>query len=149
MQHYTMLINGVQVAGENGQFDVINPATGTAFAQCPAGSLAQLDAAVDAAQAAFKTWRLSTHALRCERLMAIADDIEQNADALARLIVLEQGKPLELAFSEVMGAPPGPATPPGNRSTSSWWKKPRPSASSCTASPWGWWPPSHRGTGRS
>ncbi|CRM46022.1 aldehyde dehydrogenase family protein [Pseudomonas asgharzadehiana] len=103
MQHYTMLINGVQVAGENGQFDVINPATGTAFAQCPAGSLAQLDAAVDAAQAAFKTWRLSTHALRCERLMAIADDIEQNADALARLIVLEQGKPLELAFSEVMG----------------------------------------------
>ncbi|MBN2978773.1 aldehyde dehydrogenase [Pseudomonas fluorescens] len=104
MQHYTMLINGVQVAGENGQFDVINPATGAAFAQCPAGSLAQLDAAVNAAQAAFKTWRHSSHALRCEHLGAIADDIEQDADALARLIVREQGKPLELAFSEVMGA---------------------------------------------
>ena len=104
MQHYTMLINGVQVAGENGQFDVINPATGTAFAQCPAGSLAQLDQAVAAAQAAFKTWRHSTHALRCERLLAIAEAIEQDADALARLIVLEQGKPLELALSEVMGA---------------------------------------------
>ncbi|OPK01287.1 aldehyde dehydrogenase [Pseudomonas veronii] len=104
MHHYTMLINGVQVAGENGQFDVINPATGTAFAQCPAGSLAQLDQAVAAAQAAFKTWRHSTHALRCERLLAIAEAIEQDADALARLIVLEQGKPLELALSEVMGA---------------------------------------------
>ncbi|WLI08596.1 MULTISPECIES: aldehyde dehydrogenase family protein [Pseudomonas] len=104
MQHYTMLINGVQVAGENGQFDVINPATGVVFAQCPAGSLAQLDAAVNAAQAAFKTWRHRSHALRCEHLGAIADDIEQDADALARLIVREQGKPLELAFSEVMGA---------------------------------------------
>ena len=104
MHHYKMLINGVQVAGENGQFDVINPATGAAFAQCPAGSLSQLDEAVAAAQAAFKAWRHSPHSLRCEHLLAIAEEIEQDADALARLIVLEQGKPLELAFSEVMGA---------------------------------------------
>lgn len=104
MHAYKMLINGVQVAGENGQFDVINPATGSAFAQCPAGSLGQLDAAVAAAQAAFKTWRHSAHERRCEHLNAIANDIEQDADALARLIVMEQGKPLELAFSEVMGA---------------------------------------------
>ncbi len=104
MHAYKMLINGVQVAGENGQFDVINPATGSAFAQCPAGSLGQLDAAVAAAQVAFKTWRHSAHERRCEHLNAIANDIEQDADALARLIVMEQGKPLELAFSEVMGA---------------------------------------------
>ncbi|MGZ0716246.1 aldehyde dehydrogenase family protein [Pseudomonas palleroniana] len=104
MHQYKMLINGVSVAGENGQFDVINPATGAAFAYCPAGSLSQLDEAVAAAQAAFKTWRHSTHGQRCEHLKAIADGIEQDADALARLIVQEQGKPLELAFSEVMGA---------------------------------------------
>ncbi|WP_397458558.1 aldehyde dehydrogenase family protein [Pseudomonas asplenii] len=104
MNNYKMLINGAQVAGEQGQFDVINPATGAAFAQCPAGSLGQLDQAVEAAQAAFKSWRHSTHPDRCERLLAIAADIEREADSLARLIVLEQGKPLELAFSEVMGA---------------------------------------------
>ena len=104
MQNYTMHINGLPVAGEQGRFDVINPATGKVFAQCPAGSLAQLDQAVDAAHAAFKTWRHSSHADRCQRLLAIATDIEQAADALARLIVQEQGKPLELAFSEVMGA---------------------------------------------
>ncbi|SDT28681.1 Acyl-CoA reductase [Pseudomonas asplenii] len=104
MNNYKMLINGAQVAGEQGQFDVINPATGAAFAQCPAGSLGQLDQAVEAAQAAFKSWRHSTHPDRCERLLAIAVDIEREADSLARLIVLEQGKPLELAFSEVMGA---------------------------------------------
>ncbi|WP_423749159.1 aldehyde dehydrogenase family protein [Pseudomonas sp. VD9] len=104
MHNYKMLIDGAQVAGEQGQFDVINPATGVAFAQCPAGSLGQLDQAVDAAQQAFKSWRHSSHPDRCERLLAIAADIEQEADSLARLIVLEQGKPLELAFSEVMGA---------------------------------------------
>lgn len=104
MHHYKMLINGIQVAGANGQFDVINPATGAAFAQCSAGSLAQLDDAVAAAQVAFKAWRHVSHAQRCERLLAIAESIEQGADELARLIVQEQGKPLELAFSEVMGA---------------------------------------------
>lgn len=99
-----MLIDGIQVAGEEGRFDVINPATGAVFAQCPAGSLGQLDQAVNAAQLAFKSWRHSSHPDRCERLLAIAADIEQEAPSLARLIVLEQGKPLELAFSEVMGA---------------------------------------------
>ncbi|MCQ6255204.1 aldehyde dehydrogenase family protein [Pseudomonas sp. Q11] len=104
MHDYHMLINGVQVRGENGHFDVLNPATGSAFAQCPAGSLAQLDLAVAAAQAAFGEWRHSTHEDRCERLLSIAADIEQQAQALARLVVLEQGKPLALALSEVMGA---------------------------------------------
>ena len=104
MHNYKMLIDGIQVAGEEGRFDVINPATGAVFAQCPAGSLGQLDQAVNAAQLAFKSWRHSSHPDRCERLLAIAADIEQETPSLARLIVLEQGKPLELAFSEVMGA---------------------------------------------
>lgn len=50
MHDYQMLINGARVDGENGHFDVINPATGTVFARCAAGSLAQLDLAVEAAQ---------------------------------------------------------------------------------------------------
>lgn len=103
MHEYQMLINGLQVDGEDGHFEVINPATGRAFARCPAGSLAQLDQAVAAAQSAFGTWRCTRHEDRCERLLAIAADIEQDAEALARLIVLEQGKPLALALSEVMG----------------------------------------------
>ncbi|BBP64594.1 aldehyde dehydrogenase [Pseudomonas sp. Cab53] len=104
MHDYQMLINGQPVDGEDGHFEVINPATGRAFARCPAGSLAQLDQAVDAAQRAFGSWRCTAHEDRCERLLAIAADIERDAEALARLIVLEQGKPMALAFSEVMGA---------------------------------------------
>jgi acyl-CoA reductase-like NAD-dependent aldehyde dehydrogenase len=104
MNDFRMLIDGAQVAGESGSFDVINPATGAAFAQCPAGSLAQLNQAVDAAGNAFKQWKHSTHEDRCKRLHAIADDLEREAAELARLIVQEQGKPLALAMSEVMGS---------------------------------------------
>lgn len=103
MYDYRMLIDGAWVTGENGHFDVINPATGAPFAQCPAGSLGQLDQAVQAARRAFGQWRQSTHEERRECLRRIADDIEREAGELARLIVLEQGKPLELAISEVMG----------------------------------------------
>ncbi|WP_437881660.1 aldehyde dehydrogenase family protein [Pseudomonas sp. LRF_L74] len=103
MNDYPMLIDGARVAGEDGHFDVVNPATGEAFAQCTAGSLAQLDQAVQAAQRAFSLWRYSSHAERSECLRRIASDIEGEAEALARLIVAEQGKPLSLAMGEVMG----------------------------------------------
>src|SRR3546814_5805900 len=71
MHDYHMLINGVQVRGENGHFDVLNPATGSAFAQCPAGSLAQLDLAVAAAQAAFGE-RSEEHTSELQSLMRIS-----------------------------------------------------------------------------
>ncbi|MDR6642411.1 acyl-CoA reductase-like NAD-dependent aldehyde dehydrogenase [Luteibacter sp. 1214] len=38
------------------RFDVMNPATGTVLAQAPAASAAQLDEAIAAAKAAFRTW---------------------------------------------------------------------------------------------
>lgn len=103
MYDYRMLIDGARVEGEAGHFDIINPASGVGFAQCGAGSIAQLDQAVEAAQRAFGEWRLSSHAQRSACLQRIADDLEHEADALARLIVAEQGKPLALAMSEVMG----------------------------------------------
>ncbi|PZW44407.1 aldehyde dehydrogenase family protein [Pseudomonas sp. URMO17WK12:I2] len=103
MNDYRMLIDGARVAGEGGHFEVLNPATETAVAQCTAGSLAQLDLAVAAARRAFAGWQLTSHAERSACLQRIADAIEQDAERLARLIVSEQGKPLALAFSEVMG----------------------------------------------
>lgn len=103
MNDYQLLIDGARVPAEGGYFEVINPATGQAFAHCPAASVAQLELAVEAAQRAFTSWGRSSCAERCERLQLIAADIEREADELARLIVMEQGKPLALAFSEVMG----------------------------------------------
>ena len=51
MQEYSMYIGGEFVTA-NHTFDVINPATGEAFAKCPAGSAEHVDLAVKAARAA-------------------------------------------------------------------------------------------------
>ena len=52
MSDYKLLINGNLVAGAS-TTPVLNPATEEVVAQCPRGSIAQLDEAVAAAKAAF------------------------------------------------------------------------------------------------
>lgn len=103
MQNFQLLIDGSKLPGGAGEFAVLNPATGEPLAQCPAGTLEQLNHAVEAARSAFSTWRSSTTAERRERLHKAANDIEREAEELAKLIVGEQGKPMALAMSEVMG----------------------------------------------
>lgn len=98
---YNLIINGQQVAGANGSFSVLNPATETEVAQCPQASVAQLDEAVAAAQDAFKSWKNTSQQQRQQLLHAIADGIEANAEQLAEILVAEQGKPLFLAQIEV------------------------------------------------
>lgn len=100
----TLFINGQAVAGEREAFPVINPATGEAFAQCPAASAEQVDAAVVAARTAFKTFQHTPDAELQAMLHRIADLVEANADELAQLVTLEQGKPLALAQMEVGAA---------------------------------------------
>jgi len=100
----TLFINGQAVAGGRDPFPVINPATGEAFAQCPAATPEQVDEAVAAANAAFKTFQYTPDADRKAMLFKIADLIDAHADELARLITLEQGKPLALAQVEVGAA---------------------------------------------
>jgi acyl-CoA reductase-like NAD-dependent aldehyde dehydrogenase len=100
----SLFIGGKAVDGALEAFPVINPATEEAFAHCPAASPEQLDQAVAAATEAFKTFRNTPDAERKAMLHKIADLIEANADELARLVTLEQGKPLALAQMEVGGA---------------------------------------------
>ncbi|MBV0933606.1 aldehyde dehydrogenase family protein [Marinobacterium weihaiense] len=100
----TLFINGQAVAGEREAFGVVNPATGEAFAQCPAASPEQVDAAVAAANTAFKTFQHTADADRKAMLHRIADLIDAHADELAQLVTLEQGKPMALAQMEVGAA---------------------------------------------
>lgn len=53
---FRMLIDGELVEGAT-SFDVINPATGSAFAQCPKADRALVDRAVAAAKRAFPAGR--------------------------------------------------------------------------------------------
>ncbi|MBN3726014.1 aldehyde dehydrogenase family protein [Burkholderia sp. Ac-20379] len=76
-------------------FDVMNPATGAVLAQAPAATPGQLDAAIAAAKAAFKTWSALGYDKREAYLNAYADALQAHRDELARLLTLEQGKPLK------------------------------------------------------
>lgn len=90
-----LLIDGAwvdAVAGET--FETIDPATGEVLAAVARGRAADVDAAVGAAKAATASpgWREMRPADRSALLWRIADLIEANADQLAQLESLDQGK---------------------------------------------------------
>lgn len=103
MSDYKLLINGQLVAGDS-TMTVTNPATEEPVAQCARASSAQLDAAVAAANAAFPAWSRTSIDERRAVLVKIADAIQGTLPEMARLLTLEQGKPLQDAMGEIFGA---------------------------------------------
>jgi len=103
MSTYRLQIGGRAVAGAT-TMPVINPATEAVITECPRADLAQLNAAVAAAKAAFPAWARLDLAARRQKLLAIAADLTRHAAELARLLTAEQGKPLAHAEGEVAGA---------------------------------------------
>lgn len=100
---YSLLINGRAEAG-SGQFDVIDPATGTAFARCPRADIALLNEAVAAAKAAFPAWSRIAIDERAALVSALADALEARAGEFAQLLTQEQGKPSDQAMFEIIGS---------------------------------------------
>lgn len=100
MRDFTMTIGGRAAAG-SGRLAVINPATGQAVAEAPQASPGDLDQAVAAADRAFAGWSETPLALRRGMIIKLADAIEARVDEFARLLTLEQGKPLPEATYEV------------------------------------------------
>ncbi|MGC9951664.1 MAG: aldehyde dehydrogenase family protein [Bryobacteraceae bacterium] len=95
-----LLINNRWVNSESGKtFPTVNPATGEEIAQVAEADSADVDKAVRAARAAFDggAWRKISAAERGRLLNRLADLIEQNADELALLESLDNGKPYQVA----------------------------------------------------
>ena len=88
-----MLIGAKFVAGTEAPGDVINPKTEETIVQLPDASPAQVDAAVEAATAAFQIWSRTTPAERSGLLLKLADAIDAEAEAFATLEALNTGKP--------------------------------------------------------
>ena len=88
-----MLIGSKFVAGSEAAETVINPKTEETIVTLPDASPAQVDAAVQAADSAFKTWSRTTPAERSTLLLKLADAIEKDAEAFATLEALNCGKP--------------------------------------------------------
>jgi len=94
--HLTHLIAG-QARASADTLPVLDPATGEVFAQCPAGSAADVDDAVAAAQAAFPAWSGLTNEARAHWLRRLADALEARVDDFAQAESRDGGKPLKLA----------------------------------------------------
>ncbi|CAM8665033.1 aldehyde dehydrogenase family protein [Sphingobium sp.] len=100
---HRLLIDGKLVDGAR-TMEVVNPATGKAFASCARADAQQLDDAVAAAKAAFPAWAARPFAERRQLLESYADAIDARKDEFARLLTREQGKPLPQAAYEMEGA---------------------------------------------
>ncbi|WP_197330838.1 NAD-dependent succinate-semialdehyde dehydrogenase [Ralstonia syzygii] len=97
------LIDGQWMAGTDGvRFAVTDPATGSIIAKVPDSSAADARAATDAAARAFPAWRDTLPAERAAILRRWHAAIVAHADALGRLISLEQGKPFAEGRGEVL-----------------------------------------------
>lgn len=93
MKHFALLIEGA--AAETSRYaDVLNPSTGAVVGKMPVATMADGERAIASAKAAFPGWAAKTSAERAEVVAAIAAKIEDNAEDLAQLLTLEQGKPL-------------------------------------------------------
>ncbi len=100
---YKNLINGEMVATSD-WLDVVNPANEEVIGQVPACGADELDKAVAAARAAFKSWKKTSFEERQAACMAISGAIKENAEELYRLLTSEQGKPHAQAKGEIYGA---------------------------------------------
>ena len=100
-----MLIGGEWLEASDGStLDVFDPATGQAFAKVPAGGKAEIDRAVAAARKAFDggDWAAMRAVDRERLLMKLAELVEANAQELAELEALDNGKPVAVArFADV------------------------------------------------
>jgi acyl-CoA reductase-like NAD-dependent aldehyde dehydrogenase len=79
----------------------VNPATGETLSRWPYASPAQVEAALAAAHRASASWAQLGTTRRGDILRAIAAQLRSNKTQLAKLIVLEMGKPLTEAEGEV------------------------------------------------
>src|ERR1700759_3933461 len=97
-----LVIGGELVDGHGTETDpVLNPASEEVLAEVPSATVEDGFAAVDAARAAGPSWGSATPAVRATALLKLADLLDDNADALARVESANVGKPLGAAAEEM------------------------------------------------
>ena len=95
LQPALMLVDGKWEPSADGRFIAIeNPAKRQAIAEVPRASAVDVDRAVRAAAKAFETWKKVAPRERGLLLMKIADAMEAQSEAIARLIATETGNAL-------------------------------------------------------
>ncbi len=94
-QQYGLFINGVwKNASDGGTFQTKCPANGEVLASCAQATEADINEAVVAANKAFETWKKVTPSARAAMLNKIADVIDANKEFLAKVEMMDNGKPI-------------------------------------------------------
>ncbi len=102
LRHY---LGGAWVEPTSGRWlDVLNPATARPLARVPLATAAEVDRAVQAAQAAFPAWRETPPLARARYFFRLRELLEAHFDELARTVTLEMGKTLDDARGSVRRA---------------------------------------------
>ena len=96
-------INGEQVHPAN-NFDVTSPSTGKVIHKSGSASEVEVKAAVEAAAAAFKTWKKTTPQQRRDIFLKATDVFEQRRAELSRYMMEETGCPQQWADFNIMTA---------------------------------------------
>lgn len=92
---YKLFIDGEFVDAEGGaSLDVFNPATGEKISKIADASKTDVDRAVAAARKAFESFRRTSVYERSALLNKIADVLEQNAEFIATVETIDNGKPI-------------------------------------------------------
>ncbi len=99
LQHY---IGGAWVSSTSDQMtSVINPATCDVLAEVPVGTREDVDAAVNAAAAAFPEWRSTPILSRAQYMYRYKTLVEERFEDFVRVVVEENGKTRDEARGEV------------------------------------------------
>lgn len=97
-----LLIGGVWVESAATEWrDVVNPATQQVLARVPLATAQEVNAAVAAAQAAFKTWRKTPIGARARIFLKYQQLIREHMQELAAILTAEQGKTLPDAEGDI------------------------------------------------
>ncbi|WP_211290803.1 gamma-aminobutyraldehyde dehydrogenase [Kineococcus xinjiangensis] len=95
------IIDGQAVGARDGRTsEVLDPATGRAYATAPLSGPEDVDAAYSAAARAFESWGETTPAERQRALLKLADRLEERAEDFIAAEVENTGKPVALTRSE-------------------------------------------------
>ena len=93
-----------QDASDGRTLPLFNPATGAEIGRVAHASKLDLDLALDSAQKGFAVWRAMTPAERSKIMRKAASLVRDRAGDIARLITMEQGKPVAEATAETLAA---------------------------------------------
>ena len=98
-----MFVGGSWQPSASGEtFEARSPATGETIGSVPQGDRSDAVRAIDAARGAAEGWARLTAFERAAKMHAVGDLIESRRDQLARILTLDQGKPMRAeAFGEV------------------------------------------------